>query len=232
MSGSVDAVSFDVLGTLVELDDPPSRLRSNLAELAGVSIDEDAARRAFAREVRYYLDHHLQGRDRESLAELRSRCAAIVVAELGLDVRLQGAVGQALVRALCFRRFQDAADTLALLRHRSLRCVCASNWDCSLPEVLERVGLLESFDAVVWSAQVGAAKPDPAPLIEALELAGCPPHRAVHVGDSDLDVQAARACGARPILIARDSAGTCEGKTSADVEVIPTLFELGTLILE
>ena len=39
---------------------------------------------------------------------------------------------------------------------RGLRLVCVSNWDISLPEVLERCGLGDAFDGVVTSAEAAS----------------------------------------------------------------------------
>ena len=83
--------------------------------------------------------------------------------------------------------------------------MAASNWDVSLHEQLERTGLRPLLDGAVSSAEVGAAKPDPAILVRALEIAGAEPAHAWHVGDDlEADVGAARAAGLRPVLIDRD----------------------------
>ena len=73
----------------------------------------------------------------------------------------------------------------------------AANWDCSLRGHLERLGVDGLFSAVVTSAEAGAAKPDPAVLRLALERLGADPGRALHVGDEDVDEEAARAAGMR-----------------------------------
>jgi putative hydrolase of the HAD superfamily len=93
------------------------------------------------------------------------------------------------------------------LRAAGLRLVAASNWDVSLHEQLERTGLRPLLDGAVSSAEAGAAKPDPAILVRALELAGAEPAEAWHVGDDlEADVGAARAAGLRPVLIDRAGA--------------------------
>jgi putative hydrolase of the HAD superfamily len=103
--------------------------------------------------------------------------------------------------------------------------VVVSNWDCSLPDWLGPAGLLEHVEAVVTSAQAGAAKPARGIFERALELAGAGPREAVHVGDSlDNDVAGARAVGIRPVLLARD------GRPSAGVEAIRSLAELPALL--
>lgn len=48
---------------------------------------------------------------------------------------------------------------------------------------LARFGLLDSFDAVLTSAELGVAKPDPACFTTACRRFGVRPHDAVYVGD-------------------------------------------------
>ena len=101
-----------------------------------------------------------------------------------------------------------------------------SNWDCSLADWLEPLGLLEHVDGVVTSADVGAAKPDAAMFERALALAGVEPAEAVHVGDSvENDVEGARAVGIRAVLVARDGgpAAGRGGDPLADGAPRPTL---------
>ena len=98
--------------------------------------------------------------------------------------------------ALEFRAYEDAGPALRALRAAGMRLVIASNWDCSLADWLGPAGLLELVDAVVTSAEVGVAKPDPLVFRRALAVAGVGPEAAVHVGDSpDNDVAGARAAG-------------------------------------
>src|SRR5205823_7787024 len=103
-----------------------------------------------------------------------------------------------------FDAYPDAAPALRDLRARGIRLVVASNWDCSLPEVLERAGLASLLDGVVSSAMVGAAKPDPAVFEGALREAGCAPEHALHVGDSlSKDVAGAARAGVATVLLDR-----------------------------
>ncbi len=100
-----------------------------------------------------------------------------------------------------------------------------SNWDCSLPEWLGPPGLLELVDGVVSSAEVGAAKPDPAPFARGLELAGVAPEDALHVGDSlENDVAGARAAGVRAVLVDR------AGAAPPGVEAVRSLAEVPSLL--
>ena len=113
-----------------------------------------------------------------------------------------------LLGAIRFHPFEDAAPALAALRARGLATVCVSNWDVSLHGVLERCGLSSGLDAVVCSAEAGAAKPEPAIFERALAIAGCSPEEAVHVGDTpEEDLAGARAAGLRGLLIRREGGG-------------------------
>ena len=193
------AVFLDALGTLVELEPPWLSLRDRVpAEVSDERLEE-----ALRAEMAYYRDHAHEGRDEASLADLRERCAGIVSERLGIEV-----TADELVEAIRFDAYPDALPALRELRERGLSLVAVSNWDCSLPAVLERCGLGGLLDGAVSSAVAGARKPDPAIFEPALELAGCGPEEALHVGDTpEEDVEGARAAGIRPLLIDRDGNG-------------------------
>jgi putative hydrolase of the HAD superfamily len=196
MSPATKAVFLDVLGTLVELEPPWITLR----EAVGPEVPEDRMVRAVKMEMAYYKEHAHEGRDAESLAALRGRCAAILSEELGVEVTVDE-----LVEGIRFQAYPDAAPALATLRERGLRLVAVSNWDCSLPVVLERCGLGEALDDVVTSASAGSLKPDPAIFRVALAEARCEADEVVHVGDTpEEDGDGAAAAGIRCLIIDRD----------------------------
>jgi putative hydrolase of the HAD superfamily len=183
--------------------EPPA---PRLASALGVSVEQ--AEVAFGAEIAYYVEHHVEGRDAASLSALRDRCAAVITESLGLAAVELAGVREAMLDSIRFSAYPDAAPALRDVRARGVRLVVASNWDCSLPEVLERAGLAELVDGVVSSAMVGAAKPDPALFAAALDLARCEPERALHVGDSpSKDVAGAERAGVRAVLIDRAGDG-------------------------
>jgi len=203
---ATEAVFMDALGTVVELEPPWPRLAAAL----GIAADERviAAVRA---EMAYYRDHAHEGTDEPALAELRRRCASLLSAELGREVSVEQ-----MMSSIRFRAYADAPPALATLRARGLRLACVSNWDISLPQVLERCGLGAAFDVVVTSAGSGSRKPDPAIFEVALERCGCRPGQVLHVGDSAVeDAAGAEAAGIRCLLIGRD--GGAELRSWAEV---------------
>jgi putative hydrolase of the HAD superfamily len=197
MQAVTRCVLLDALGTLVRLEPPWDHLDGEPSE---------PLERAFRAEMSYYREHSDEGRDPDSLAALRRRCAAILSAELGREVAVEE-----MMAAIRFRAYRDAAPALAELRVLGVRLVCVSNWDYSLPDVLARVGLADELDGVVTSAAVGARKPDPRLFEAALEVAGCAADEALHVGDTPTeDVEGAKAAGIRALLIDRDGGGDIE----------------------
>ena len=176
------AVFLDALGTLVELEPPWISLR----DMVPADVSDERLVEALKAEMAYYKEHAHEGRDEASLAELRERCADLVSRKLGLSVGVDE-----LVAAIRFSAYPDAIPALSGLRDRGLRLVTVSHWDCSLPRGT--------------SYEAGARKPDPAIFEGALELAGCEPQEALHVGDTaEEDVTGARAAGIRSLLLDRD----------------------------
>jgi putative hydrolase of the HAD superfamily len=177
---TVDAVTIDAYGTLLELRDPVESLARVLP-----GFDRDAIDHAFRTEVGYYAEHAVEGRDPESLAKLRTDCAHVFNEALGSSLGPDELVG-----ALEFTWVEGAREAIERLRARGLALAVVSNWDVSLHERLDHLGI-----PVVTSADAGVRKPDPAVFRLALERLGLPASRTLHVGDTDHDRHAAAAAG-------------------------------------
>jgi putative hydrolase of the HAD superfamily len=220
------AVTLDALGTLLELLPPAPRLRSGLRERLGVEVSEAEAGRAMRTEIGFYRSQLHRGRDAEGLAGLRRDCAVVLRDALGAPELDLDALTEVLLEAIRFEPFPDAVPALRALREARVALVAASNWDVSLHEQLERTGLRDLLDGALSSAEVGAAKPDPAILLRALAIAGAEPADAWHVGDDlEADVGAARAAGMGAVLIDREGAA----EVPAGVRRIASLAELPAL---
>ena len=200
----------DALGTLVELEPPWVHLAAEL----GIDPDETVVA-ALRTEMAYYREHSHEAADEAGLAALRAACAELVTRELGRTVSVEQ-----LLASIRFRAYPDAAPALSELRDRGLTLVCVSNWDISLTGVLERCGLGGRLDGVVASATAGARKPDPAIFAVALELAGCAPGEALHVGDTPTeDAAGAAAAGIPHLLLDRDGADRAAGEIASLTEI-------------
>ncbi|HEY7892838.1 MAG TPA: HAD family hydrolase [Solirubrobacteraceae bacterium] len=221
------AVLLDGLGTLLELLAPWHSLEERMLA-AGLEISSEQARRAFAAEIDYYQDHHLEGTDENSLADLRARCASVLHGALPASLRDALSSQDArrlLLDCLRFSPYPEVPAALLRLRLRGRRLIVVSNWDISLHEVVRNAGLSDLLDGVVSSAEVGQAKPAGAVFKRALALAGVTPAQAVHVGDSLVnDVQGALSVGVAPILLCRSSGAPRQ--VPAGVPVISSLTQL------
>jgi putative hydrolase of the HAD superfamily len=200
------AVLLDAMGTLLTFEPPAPRLRAALRAVTGADVGEQAARRAIRAEIAHYRAHLHLGADAAGLAELRLAAAEAMRPELpdpaaGLppDVLVD-----VLLDALRFHAYPEVPSTLRELRGRGYRLVVLSNWDVSLHERLDELGLAPLLDGAVASAELGAAKPDPAAFAHALALAGAEPERSWHAGDSvEADVEGALSAGLTPVYVAR-----------------------------
>jgi putative hydrolase of the HAD superfamily len=188
-----------------------------------VVVDDDAAREAMLAEMAYYRAHHDEAGNWPALRDLRRRCAAVIQEHLNTALPL-AEVEDALLGAVRFRPYPEVPGVLARLRARGARLAVVSNWDVSLHDVLERTQLRPLVDAVVISAELGAAKPDRAIFDAALERLGAVAGDALHVGDSiEADVEGAIAAGIQAVLVARDGADVPDG-----VRAVASLDELLT----
>ena len=196
-----EAVLFDALGTLVELEPPWPLLRESPASRHGIDVPEDDAKRAMLAEMRYYRAHHHEGSDEPSLRDLRKRADALRE-HLPRWPRPDDDLVEALLASLRFRLYGDAAPVLGRLRLLTgLQVV--SNWDVSLRDVLADLGsrraprphrrLGRGRSAQARSRHRRCAAPPP-----------MRPARALMVGDSpETDIAAAQAAGVRGVIIDR-----------------------------
>lgn len=201
-------VTFDFWNTLVhESGDAlvPARLDAVSASLeeAGVSLEREAIAAAHAVAFARYQESWIANR------QFVFQDAAVLMAEeLRLEERMTSALLDGFLaggRAAALRICDGAQECLAALRARGLRtaiiCDIGLTPSSILIEWLERFGLHESFDALVFSDVVGIYKPEPAMFSMALEaMGGLAPSAVAHVGDRRrTDVQGAARSGLLPV---------------------------------
>ncbi len=102
------------------------------------------------------------------------------------------------------RPYAGVRDSVATLRDRGVRLAIATSKRTTATGMgLRACGLPEEwFAAVVTADDVTRPKPDPEPVVLALELSGeRDPSRAVYVGDSIHDMRSGRAAGVRTAAV-------------------------------
>jgi putative hydrolase of the HAD superfamily len=189
----LDAVTFDANGTLVGLVDPVPKLDRILRD-RGVERATASIRRAFEAEGTVYAARGLEAHEPTAFATLQRECAAVFLTELdaGLD---PGEFAPSYAGSMEFELLPGVPEALARLRSCGLELGVVANFDLTLADWLERLGIAGAFSTVVTPADAGAAKPDPAIFELALDRLGVRPERALHIGDGERDEAGARAVG-------------------------------------
>ncbi len=88
------------------------------------------------------------------------------------------------------------------LRSAGFRLGLISNFDLRLYEILKHLRVLDLFEHIVVSSQVGADKPSPRIFEEALRRFQVAPAELLHVGDDEVaDGQGPRAVGMQTFIL-------------------------------
>jgi HAD superfamily hydrolase (TIGR01549 family) len=129
------------------------------------------------------------------------------------------------------RAFPDVADLLSCVEALDLRLGLVTNGPSGLQrDRLRSLGMDAVFDAVIISAEVGAAKPDAEPFLLAVEQLGVSTTETWHAGDSlKLDVAGAKAAGLTAVWVNRAGRRREPADPSPDLEV-SSLAELAVLL--
>jgi putative hydrolase of the HAD superfamily len=229
----IRAVFFDAGQTLLEADPPVEEVYREAFATHGVEADLEAVHRAVRAAWREVDARRERGEERWGGSDGEAGFWRRFVEEV---FRRAGGKGlpEPLLRGLIahFRQdkhwkvYPETREVLSALRGAGMTLLVVSNWDSTLPRLLERLELLPFFDGVVVSAVVGASKPSRAIFDEAVRRAGVPHADALHVGDSLVDdYHGARAAGLHALLVDR------LGRAPEGSEAIRSLSELPPWVL-
>ena len=222
MSSSLPAaVFFDAYGTLIHFpaDPSPFDYMADAVRRAGVDLPRERLDAALHAEMRYFKAHFSAVRTAEDFERLKLDDARVYVEELGdtgpvrLDVDQMAAE---LHGAFATRVLPDALPAIDVVRAAGVRVGVLSNYSYLLPLVLDGLGLAERLDPIVFSAAVGAEKPDRRIFEAAADAVGAELSDCVLIGDDlENDVAGGRNCGMPVVWIARDGEPAPAGVATA-----------------
>lgn len=126
--------------------------------------------------------------------------------------------------------YPDVVSTLTELKQRGYKLGVIANQNYGTEQRLNNWNLLQFFDIIAASAELGMAKPDPAIFERALSQADCCPQNAVMVGDRmDNDMAPANRFGMHTIRLLR-GLGAYHKPQQADEKPEYTISSLAELL--
>ncbi len=170
------AVLFDWDGTLVNSAAKSYRCYVRVFAALGIAFDQDAFERTYSPD--WYRTYERIGLPREAWAEADARWLELYAQEPS-------------------QLLPGAHETLARLAGRGIAQGLVSSGESQrVRREIAALGVAPFFGAVVCGGETARRKPDPEPLLLALERLGVAASQAAYVGDSPEDVEMARAAGA------------------------------------
>ena len=131
------------------------------------------------------------------------------------------------------RVYPGVMDGVEALRARGTRLACITNKPYDLAvELLADIELLDSFDLVIGGDTVPRRKPDPLPLLHACSELDVAVEHTLFTGDSEIDVQAARAAGIRVVCVSYGYNRGRDISEAAPDAVIDSLEQLAVLCFD
>jgi phosphoglycolate phosphatase len=213
-------VVFDLDGTLLDTAPDLSRaINHMLLRLGRPELEEERITRMIGRGMRVLVERAL----------MATRGATKPLVEEALPMFLEHYEAQIADRT---RPYPGAAEALKQLIAQDTRiAICTNKPERLTRKLLALLGWEKYFASVIGGDTTAARKPDPLPLLAAIERAGG--GRAVLIGDSINDTETARAAGLPCVAVTfgyRDCPAEALGATrllDRYDQLLPTLLEIG-----
>jgi len=215
----IRAVIFDLDGTLVEsAGEIAAALARTFESLGLVPLGESVVKEMIGRGVRVLLERALAhaGASGVDVDDAVARFEAHYAAAIGTDASL----------------FPGVSPGLGLLEAHGIPMAVVTNKPRYFTlQLLERLGVVRHFGAVIAGDDGHEKKPAPEMLLAAARALGVAPHDALMIGDSDNDTVAARRAGC-PVWCVRH--GYTEGRPAESLDcdrLVETVEEAARLLL-
>ena len=229
------AVLFDLDNTLlIRKPTIPEKWHEVLNE-AGYVVDPSDTERAFAecemwvgQQIRRENETGVRLSDEEFKEGVMGCCIdALGVGREAIDILAPIWVGK---YEKTYVLSSDTVRLLEQLRGHDVKTGIVSNNRPEIRGLLEDLGLLEYFDTIVISEEVGLYKPDPRILLYACDALNMRPEETLYVGDHPFDVVCAHAASVHAAWIPANKFMRLPDGTEAPLFRLQKLEELGDIL--
>lgn len=216
MKQVLDTITFDLWNTLIahdeHYDDNIRRTRIEGIKDAlsgkGIQVTSEDVAHAYTLSEPYLSERWSKGLDMDMDEQLGIllRCMKLDPSP-ELIKSIEEPYADAVLKVRPFLT-EGAKEAVSWVKDNGYRVALISNTGRtpgrSMRKVMSGLGILDMFDATVFSNETGYLKPHPKIFEYALSAIGSEPHRSVHIGDhSVLDVFGARRMGMKCIQVTR-----------------------------
>ena len=178
-------IVFDLDGTLVDTaPDLLDSLNHSLAASELSAVDEAGFRRFVGHGGRVMIERAHAAQQRSLAVDEHDRLLKLFLDHYTANIPGKSRPYPGVVEAIA--RFEAAGYLLA---------ICTNKYEANSVALIEALGLTKHFAAIAGQDTFAFRKPDPRHLTQTIALAGGDPHRALMVGDSQTDIDTAKAAG-------------------------------------
>lgn len=212
----IQAVSFDVGGTLIEPWPSVGHVYSQVAAQHGIShLSAELLNERFKTAWRSSREFDYTRSGWETL--VNQTFAGLLPGAVTFFPELY----ERFTEVDAWQVFEDVLPTLEHLASCQVRLMVISNWDERLRPLLQRLRLHSYFETLIISCEVGFAKPSPVIFQQAVAKLGLPAGAILHIGDSaELDFRGARAAGLQALHLRRGA----EPQSSEQINALTQLI--------
>lgn len=207
---AVAVITFDLAGTLLSPHPSVGEAYAEELEALGVSAEPTRLQERFNQALRSWTEKNGSGanarEDKETWRAIVSDTLALEPIPEARREEVFEHLYAAFARAARWRIHEGTREVLETLTARGYRLAVLSNNDSRCRRVLSELGLLDYFEALFLSGELGYEKPDPRIFNHLMKVMGVSGPQILHVGDSPRhDREPAQKLGWHTFLVSQHS---------------------------